>query len=691
MTDSYIIGGGNSAAAASTGTQFLQYGGTTASGTTSTEGPTQYPVLNAVTIDGLFTNTVSQTSGATGAITSRVGGAAGNLTISYLTESTTVPAQKSDTTHSDSVSAGNLVNLRSAITAGNNKYLGFAARINASTPINWLNGTTFSNTGRAINGTATQFWQALGACTTSGSTTEASAQVVSRAKGSWKGLFCDVTVNTTTHTSTVISRINAANGNQTISFASGGVGQTQDTTHSDTLTGGEKICYAIAVGDTSAITMWGVRSEILTSAHLCDTFSRSLGSSNETTSSGSPGTYWALGASMQAANANENLFYIELASAVTLSNMRTQISSSRASASWVTRIAGVTGNQVIAPFTGPAFIEDVSHLDSVVALANVDTQFSDTGGGGAVSAFGVGMSISGASSTEIGSAALAFGSLAFAASGIDSQVAGVKLAFGSLKFAAAGTAIDTGTGALAFGPLKFASAGFGGRFGPAVLSFGGIAIAAFGLNAGVAPSSVNAVVAANQLDQLQPLTYNVQITDPNGYPSPEFMRKWQKQFDIIRKQLLINGTIVPKSYIDAQDIKTLGAAIAYTNAQIALVAAPPVGIGFFIGGLMLDNELLGCVLFSHNITFSSGDAKSIVEAQVPATADAVFNLVTIALDGTQTHVGTITMPAGQYIGTVAWDSSPFTLPPGLIIAMLAPSPADATLAFVTGSLNGALT
>jgi hypothetical protein len=108
------------------------------------------------------------------------------------------------------------------------------------------------------------------------------------------------------------------------------------------------------------------------------------------------------------------------------------------------------------------------------------------------------------------------------------------------------------------------------------------------------------------------------------------------------------------------------------------------GIGFFIGGLMTADELLGGVVFSNPMRFSNSAKKSVV-SQVQATAIATFSFVTGFPD---TVVGTIVFGAGSSVGTVTWSPNPFNLPAGQQVRLRSPNPADLTLAYVSGTIDG---
>jgi hypothetical protein len=150
------------------------------------------------------------------------------------------------------------------------------------------------------------------------------------------------------------------------------------------------------------------------------------------------------------------------------------------------------------------------------------------------------------------------------------------IGFGGAHFTGGASLVTpTAAGAMAFGPPRFNAAGNPGVTSSGSLHFGGVKIAALGAGLKGGGSSVNPVVAANVLGLLQPLTWNVPIVDAKFFPTPEFQNKWQKQFNIIKRQQLINQSIVPKSYVDQSNVSTLAGAQQYTDAQgaVSLAAA----------------------------------------------------------------------------------------------------------------------
>jgi len=77
---------------------------------------------------------------------------------------------------------------------------------------------------------------------------ESEALVKSPIAGVWSGLEIIKVGNTTTGTVDVYSRINGANGNQTLSWAASGSASQEDTTHSDTIADGDNIAWRAVIG-----------------------------------------------------------------------------------------------------------------------------------------------------------------------------------------------------------------------------------------------------------------------------------------------------------------------------------------------------------------------------------------------------------------------------------------------------------
>lgn len=78
--------------------------------------------------------------------------------------------------------------------------------------------------------------------------TEADTQVQAQQEATVSRLWCYVTSNTVSATSTLTFRKNAGSGNQTVSITSSTTGAFEDTTHSDFLMAGDLINYQLVTG-----------------------------------------------------------------------------------------------------------------------------------------------------------------------------------------------------------------------------------------------------------------------------------------------------------------------------------------------------------------------------------------------------------------------------------------------------------
>lgn len=159
-----------------------------------------------------------------------------------------------------------------------------------------------------------------------------------------------------------------------------------------------------------------------------------------------------------------------------------------------------------------------------------------------------------------------------------------KLAFTGATMSGVGIVKHHGVASMAFRGAAFLGGGFSRNAGLGGLHFGGIAVIARGGN--LLRAVASHVTFALQNAQIQPLTWNVPIVDSKtGGPTPEFQRKWQKQFSILEAQQKTNAQIVSKAYVDQQISAALGVAQTYADTaaaavvRITLVAASNINGG----------------------------------------------------------------------------------------------------------------
>jgi len=230
-------------------TFYNPYVGTTASFST-TEADGQITARVAQIVKNLWVMVTSNSLNSASTINSRHNGAAGNLTISVAATAT---GTFQDTTHSDSIAAGDTFNFQ--IVAGGTAvaevmvaFLSVNLVVTSSTT--WLMVSYESTAGVALTGGTTQFFMISGDINNN-SVTETVVQWTIRFGGTWSNLTARITASTTTLASTVNSRIGAANGTQTLSIAAATTGTFEDTTHTDAIVAGNLLDTEFISGGAS--------------------------------------------------------------------------------------------------------------------------------------------------------------------------------------------------------------------------------------------------------------------------------------------------------------------------------------------------------------------------------------------------------------------------------------------------------
>jgi len=128
-------------------------------------------------------------------------------------------------------------------------------------------------------------------------------------------------------------------------------------------------------------------------------------------------------------------------------------------------------------------------------------------------------------------------------------------------------------------------------------------------------------------------------------------------------------------------------AAQFPRSVTAAIGTKPSGFGFSAGNLLIADEILGFGIWPTDIVFTTGDVLTEVKSEGAATGSSVINIETW-VSGAVAVVGTITFAAAGTTATVAWTSSPYTHPAFTIMQLHAPNPADATLSWITGRVNG---
>lgn len=200
----------------------------------TTESIAQTLMRSGGTATFLFINLASNSITVTNTITFRDNSTTGNMTIS-ITASTTGIFE--DTSNSDTISAGDLINISypsqssgtfSATVVG----FIFSATTNTVTRLAAMGNVTYNNLGViALDGLS------------KATTTEANAKCRQQNAGTLKNLAVNVTSSDGAQADTLISRQNGANGNLTLSIPKSTTGWFEDTSNSDTISGGDDFNY----------------------------------------------------------------------------------------------------------------------------------------------------------------------------------------------------------------------------------------------------------------------------------------------------------------------------------------------------------------------------------------------------------------------------------------------------------------
>lgn len=210
----------------------------------TTESDTQMLIRGSYTWSNLMCNVTAITGTLT--MKSRIGAADGTQVISATTT-----GQKEDTTHSDSLSDGNLINYQGVMSGGHSDTSTFQSLSSllddAGSGIPILFGCTQSGLGFT---SAAAYAPFVGRLNAAGNvtTTESEAQITVRAAATISKFSFNVT--SLTGTQTYRTRVNGANGGQSVSATS--TGRKEDTSGTDSLVAGDEICWGKDSGGTSS-------------------------------------------------------------------------------------------------------------------------------------------------------------------------------------------------------------------------------------------------------------------------------------------------------------------------------------------------------------------------------------------------------------------------------------------------------
>ena len=232
--------GGRTQAAGTTRDVFA-IGFTEVADTALTEAAAQTLIRDSYTWANFFVRVTANATTATTTVRNRVNSADGAMSVSIGSGATGV---FEDTTNSNALVTGDLISIQSLSGAGGTiTYSVFGSTLqhaSANVPILQCSRRT------SIAESLTRYVCLSGAFVASA--TEANAQYTFRVASTLSRFRVYVSSNANTATTTCRTRLNAANGAQSVSVAGSSTGSFEDTTNTDTVVAGDEVNFQVITG-----------------------------------------------------------------------------------------------------------------------------------------------------------------------------------------------------------------------------------------------------------------------------------------------------------------------------------------------------------------------------------------------------------------------------------------------------------
>lgn len=229
---------------AATNTTYYSFAGDI-SQSSSTETTRQFKAKATSTFQNLQVNVTVNTRTDTNTVNFRKGAASGNGVISILT---TVTGTLEDTSNTDSIVSGDLVNFR-VLTGSDGAHT--MSLVMIAIESSTTNATAYMACGikSGTDAANSTFFDSIQGQRTA-DTTEANVQAKANFAYTASNLITDLAANSVSATSTVNFRKNAGNGNQTVSITASTAGFFEDATHTDAIVGSDEINTQLLTGAT---------------------------------------------------------------------------------------------------------------------------------------------------------------------------------------------------------------------------------------------------------------------------------------------------------------------------------------------------------------------------------------------------------------------------------------------------------
>lgn len=199
------------------------------------------------TISLLSVNIIVASSSGSGTFTSEINGSAGNCTVSVGVGLT---GYFQDTSNSDAVAAGDELNYVTTIGASQRfADLGVLYTATANVTSTRL---VYDSSDYSFNFSDVKYVYPAGIVLNAGAATESLNQLPIYKNGTIKNAFCWFRTNSLDAATTITARLDGADTAVVISIASGLTGFFEDTTHSASVTAGEKLSWVVDLSASSS-------------------------------------------------------------------------------------------------------------------------------------------------------------------------------------------------------------------------------------------------------------------------------------------------------------------------------------------------------------------------------------------------------------------------------------------------------
>lgn len=352
---------------------------------TTSEANANSPWPVASSFSQLFVRVSANTlTTSTTTVRLRINGVGGNLRLTIPAGSTGV---FTDTTHSDAIPAGAAVDFIVSTSAGASGVIRVnIISVNVLSDVDFIgqqgNFVTFPIT---VNSNAiTRFVGLPGQLNYSSDLlSSSSSEIRTDVAGKFRYLTVLVTSNARTTDTIVKSRVNNADGNQTITIPAGATGWFQDTTHTDTLSAGDSYGAAVQFGASAeAFAIMSVQGTFINSqTKQANVYCARMYNGQERVASATTNYTPIFGSLDDLSLTNETIMQGQLGFDAIASKLVVKVLTNNCTGDVTVRLRvnGANGNQVVTiPAGVTGYLQDTTHSDTLSPTDNVN--YSIVGG-----------------------------------------------------------------------------------------------------------------------------------------------------------------------------------------------------------------------------------------------------------------------------------------------------------------------